>query len=112
MPWKKTSDGKGIELGADGNPIFIYPETNEEAEVKFEETLKKIRELNAESKSHRLKASELEKQLTEINEKYGSIDIEKATEALKIVKALDKGDLMTASKVREFEDKLRAEIGR
>jgi uncharacterized protein (DUF2267 family) len=110
MPWKKSADGKSIEIGEDGNPIFVYPETSEEASVKFDDTLKKIKELNTEAKTHRLKASELEAKLNEINEKYGSIDIEQAKEALKTLKALDKGELMTASKVKDFESQLRKEI--
>jgi uncharacterized protein YnzC (UPF0291/DUF896 family) len=112
MPWKMSADGKSIEIGTDGNPIFVYPETNEEAEVNFDSTLKKISQLNNEAKTHRLKAAELEEQLNAVSEKYGSIDVEKAQEALKTLKALDKGELMTASKVKDFEKQLRDEIGK
>jgi len=112
MPWKKTADGKNIVLAEDGNPVFINPETEEEMSVQFDKTLNKIKELNNEAKSHRLKAQEYESQLNEVNEKYGSIDVEKAKEALKTLKSLDKGELMTASKVKDFEKQLRDEIGK
>jgi len=112
MPWKLSADGKNIVVAEGGNPVFVNPETEEEMPVQFDKTLKKISELNNEAKSHRLKAVELEEKLNAVNEKYGNIDVEQAKEALKTLKSLDKGDLMTASKVRDFEKQLREEIGK
>lgn len=95
--WKKTDDGKGIAVDANGNPIWIDAnggEVSHQADT--------ITRLNGEAATLRKRAETAESKAKE----FDGIDPTKAREALETVGKFKQGELITAGKV----DEVRTEI--
>lgn len=90
MAWK-TDNGQPVFEA--GNPVWV--EDDKELPVDYSATIKKISELNEESKQHRLKAKELSEKIA----KYEGIDPEKARQAMETVQNLDAKKLVDANQI-------------
>jgi len=99
---KLKLDENGNVVVVDGKPVYVYDDGKE---VPFDapKSLAKIKELQGEAKSHRLKAEEALGKL----KKFEAIeDPDKALEALNVVKNLEDKKLIDAGEV----DKLKQQI--
>jgi hypothetical protein len=96
---KLKLDENGNVVVIDGKPVYVYDDGKE---VPFDaaKSLSKIKELQGEAKSHRLKAEEAVEKLKSFE---GIEDPAKAIEALSVVKNLDDKKLVDAGEVEALK---------
>ena len=104
MTWKMENDQIVLE---DGNPVWIA-EDNKEIAFDFNQTSKRIAELNEEAKNHRLKAKEYADKLATYTD--AGIDIEKAKKAIETVQNLDDKKLVDAKQVDVLKSQWAADM--
>jgi hypothetical protein len=103
MPWKmkKVNDTDILEIGGDGNPIWI-DDKGKEASVNAA----RIPELMTEAAKHRREKEAAEAKL----QAFGDLDPTKAREAIEKLQLVDQGQLVAAGKVEEVRAALKAEL--
>ena len=103
MPWKmkKLNDTDVLEIGSDGNPIWI-DDKGKEATVNAA----RIPELMTEAAKHRREKEAAEQKLAV----FGDIDPTKAREAIDKMALVSQGQLVEAGKVEEVRNQLKAEF--
>jgi hypothetical protein len=102
--WKLDADGK-LEVGADGNPIYINS-TGQEQTVKGET----ISTLNAEARQHRTAKEAAETELAKYKGPDGKpIDPQKALKALDTVGKLDDKTLIDNGEAERLREQVKAQ---
>jgi len=102
MAWKMENNQVVLK---DGNPVWIA-EDNKEIAFDFNQTSKRIAELNEEAKNHRLKAKEYADRLAT----YADLDIEKAKKAMETVQNLDDKKLVDAKQIDVLKSQWAADM--
>ena len=99
----KIVDGQvALQTTEDGMKLPVYV-TKDGKEIPFDAaaTMEKIKALNGESASRRIKIEELEKQIGS----YEGVDLEKARKALETVANLDDKKLIDAGEIEKLKEK-------
>ena len=106
MPWKVDDNGS-IAVDDSQNPVWVYSD-GKEAGFNAESALKKISELGAEAKDHRLNAKAANEKLTVLTE--GGVELEnlsdwfgEATKAIETVKSFDDKQLVEAGEIETIK---------
>jgi hypothetical protein len=109
----KLTDEGVVELTEQGLPIWV---DQDDKEVVFDvaKLYNDKRAANAESASRRKRIDELDKQLTELHEKYQGLDVEEAKKALETLQNIDQQKLMDTEGVesvkRQMKEAFNAEL--
>lgn len=98
MAWKKDENGN-IAM-KDGLPICIF---NGEEKIVEDDILSKFATVNSEAKNHRLAKEEALEKL----KNFEGIDIQKAKEALEIVKDKDLSKMVDSGKLEEAKNEIK-----
>lgn len=103
---KLKLDENGNVVVEDGKPVYVHDDGKE---VAFDAsyTLGTITRLNKEAQTNREEAKQFKEKLA----LFGDLDPEKAKNALSLVSKLDQKQLVDANGLKEYEEKIKAELG-
>jgi hypothetical protein len=107
MPFKIENDN--FVKDSNGNPIFIYDD-EVEAGVDPVALATRIKEINAESKKHRLSAKKYKADLERLKTEFDGLDPQTARANAELIKNIDESKLLSADKVETLKRTIRDEF--
>lgn len=99
-------DDHGNVVVQDGQPVYVH---SDGSEMPFDaaRAMQKIKDLNEESRRHRVSGQDAQKKLDDFMSQFGDIEPAEALKAVETVKALDQKDLVKAAEVEKLKESVK-----